>query len=417
MKLQELANRIEQRFNTNELHDLCFKLNIDYDNLPGSTRKDKVRELVKFCNRHGKLDELISLCKALRPNETWNFEGQNLKKRSMKQSNNNPLSIKTILSGVIITVISGVILAYLIQDARFDPARESNQTTNNNEGLTQATNVLPAPTSSIPLEPTVTITPISTVPMNLSPVPASPMPTDIPLPTDEPTRTSETYSIEITEGLVAYFPFNGSINDLSGNQIVGTAYGGNFSIDRFGNENKAYSFDGNGTYIRYSDTLNDINIPFTISTWVWMEKPYWFFTSDDNIVDSGNYAGFWFGLPGGKLDIGYGDGTGDRSGNRRSKTSFLEIPPQKWTHIAAVVRDPQDISLFIDGVEVDGEYSGSGMGDMIHNSWTVMIGGKTKHASLAEGSAYFGGMIDDLFIYNRELTPQEIFTLYIGNEN
>jgi hypothetical protein len=38
-------------------------------------------------------------------------------------SSSNPLSPKSIFAGVIVTVIGGVILALVIQDARFDPTR------------------------------------------------------------------------------------------------------------------------------------------------------------------------------------------------------------------------------------------------------------------------------------------------------
>lgn len=73
MNLQELAGKIERRFSVTELNDLFFQLSIEYDDLPGSTRKDKIRELVQFCDRHDRLDELVNICKIIRPNETWEF--------------------------------------------------------------------------------------------------------------------------------------------------------------------------------------------------------------------------------------------------------------------------------------------------------------------------------------------------------
>ena len=41
-----------------ELRDLCFRLEIDYENLPGETKADKARELIAYCERHGRLPEL-----------------------------------------------------------------------------------------------------------------------------------------------------------------------------------------------------------------------------------------------------------------------------------------------------------------------------------------------------------------------
>lgn len=45
-------------FSEEELRDLVFELAIAYDDLPGAARKDKARELVAFCRRHGRLAEL-----------------------------------------------------------------------------------------------------------------------------------------------------------------------------------------------------------------------------------------------------------------------------------------------------------------------------------------------------------------------
>jgi len=61
-------------------------------------------------------------------------------------------------------------------------------------------------------------------------------------------------------GLVGWWPFNGNANDESGNGNNGTVNGATLTNDRFGNANKAYSFDGN-VFI----AVNDIGIIGTIS--------------------------------------------------------------------------------------------------------------------------------------------------------
>ena len=47
-----------------------------------------------------------------------------------------------------------------------------------------------------------------------------------------------------TNGLVASYPFNGNANDESGNEKHGKFYGATLTSDRFGNLNRAYSFNG-----------------------------------------------------------------------------------------------------------------------------------------------------------------------------
>jgi hypothetical protein len=71
-----------------------------------------------------------------------------------------------------------------------------------------------------------------------------------------------------TNGLVAYYPFNGNANDESGNGNHGMVYGATLTVDRFGNANSAYSFDGMNDYIvtNYSGILG--KNPGTISLWL-----------------------------------------------------------------------------------------------------------------------------------------------------
>lgn len=71
MTIQELSEKIESLFNRGELKDLCFHMNIPYDNIPGETRKEKTQELVLYSKRHGRLEELVKTCAIKRPNETW----------------------------------------------------------------------------------------------------------------------------------------------------------------------------------------------------------------------------------------------------------------------------------------------------------------------------------------------------------
>lgn len=63
-----------------------------------------------------------------------------------------------------------------------------------------------------------------------------------------------------TNGLVAWYPFNGSANDESGNGNNGTVNGANLTTDRDGNANSAYDFDGvdDSTHISgFFQTISD----------------------------------------------------------------------------------------------------------------------------------------------------------------
>lgn len=58
------------RFDEEELRDLIFDLAIDYDSLSGAAKKDKARELISFCRRHGCLPELKQAVLERRP-DAW----------------------------------------------------------------------------------------------------------------------------------------------------------------------------------------------------------------------------------------------------------------------------------------------------------------------------------------------------------
>lgn len=71
MELVKLHDEIITYFSQGELKDLCFRLAIDFDDLPGQTRQDKVRELIGYCQRRGLLMSLVKQCELLRPHLSW----------------------------------------------------------------------------------------------------------------------------------------------------------------------------------------------------------------------------------------------------------------------------------------------------------------------------------------------------------
>lgn len=73
--LSEKRNRLHemliQSFNEGELRTLCFKLEVDYDDLLPGGKADKARELIAFVERRGHLADLIKECKVERPKLSW----------------------------------------------------------------------------------------------------------------------------------------------------------------------------------------------------------------------------------------------------------------------------------------------------------------------------------------------------------
>lgn len=69
--LVKLFQKVDHHFNDSELRDLCFRLNVPYEDLTGPGKRDKTRELVTMLDRHGRLPDLISLATQLRPKVNW----------------------------------------------------------------------------------------------------------------------------------------------------------------------------------------------------------------------------------------------------------------------------------------------------------------------------------------------------------
>lgn len=69
--LEWLRQNIVEYFGESDLRDLCFGMGIDYDDLPGQSKKDKVRELLSDCRRKGRIDELVEKLQVFRPKVFW----------------------------------------------------------------------------------------------------------------------------------------------------------------------------------------------------------------------------------------------------------------------------------------------------------------------------------------------------------
>lgn len=71
MNKAKLRDILVEHFNSSELHNLCFDLGIRHESIAGNTIEDKARELIEYCFRRGKLEELVNRCRELRPNMDW----------------------------------------------------------------------------------------------------------------------------------------------------------------------------------------------------------------------------------------------------------------------------------------------------------------------------------------------------------
>jgi hypothetical protein len=208
-----------------------------------------------------------------------------------------------------------------------------------------------------------------------------------------------------TNGLVGWWPFNGNANDESGNGNNGTVNGATLTTDRFGNANKAYSFDGVNDYIEVSDNNSlDINGSITISVWINPTTLGSYRLVDKVSVNFGGAYGFDFSSS--SLTPNNIDRLRYLNGGEQS-LPFGLTTNQNFNII--VVYNQIDLKYYINGV-LNNSIPKTGLAN--NNNNPLRFGAN----SLLNGN-WFNGVLDDIGIWNRALSQQEISDLYLSCNN
>ena len=66
-EVARLRDFLSDHFNVDELRDLAFDLGVDYEDLAGTGKRAKVRELALYFYRQNRLEELVQAAKERRP--------------------------------------------------------------------------------------------------------------------------------------------------------------------------------------------------------------------------------------------------------------------------------------------------------------------------------------------------------------
>ncbi|MGA1842466.1 MAG: LamG-like jellyroll fold domain-containing protein [bacterium] len=209
---------------------------------------------------------------------------------------------------------------------------------------------------------------------------------------------------DLTNGLVAYYPFNGNAYDESGNGKHGIVYGSTLCEDRFGNANSAFNFDGVDDYVIVQK--NSSLIPgnsLTLSAW--------FKTNSGNqqpILEwnDGNHCGvhMWINVP-------CWPGTGANLADTINISSWNIISYSsdfllnEWHQLVVTYNGiTGDACVYLDGVL----HKTKNLGSFIpQTSYNLYIGKRP-------GREQFKGLIDDIYIYNRALSESEIRRIYLS---
>jgi len=206
-----------------------------------------------------------------------------------------------------------------------------------------------------------------------------------------------------TEGLVAWYPFNGNANDESGNGHHGEEYGISYVDDRFNGSAMAIACGEPqfATWVQLPTELETTALDFTFSFWIqpWsIDGRSELISRDDNAPQAG---GDW--------SIYITDGVLNfetRIGNE--PTNFVvggNVEANAWSHVVINRNASQGENLiFLNGAIVAAAAEPFGA---LSPTNPIHIG---RHAVLE--SLFFRGDFDDFGFWNRALTEEEILGLY-----
>lgn len=227
--------------------------------------------------------------------------------------------------------------------------------------------------------------------------------------------------------LVAHYALDGDVQDLSEYNNHGVTINASNTIDRFGNPNSGFQFDGQSQYIEIPDQ-DQLSISTTgeLSISIWMRPDTLDFDKDE-----GDGYIHWFGK---------GEGVGANGEQeyhlriynlnhptRPNRTSCYVFNPEgglgagsyvqepisvgEWIHIVATYDFPNnEIKLYKNGVLKDTDTFSSYAITPENGSAPMRIGTR-------DFRSFFQGAIDDLCVFNKRLTAAEVSNIYQLEDN
>ena len=202
-----------------------------------------------------------------------------------------------------------------------------------------------------------------------------------------------------SDGLVAYYPFNGSAYDASGNANDCTVDGPILSSDRFGNLESAYEFDGIDDQINNLDGIIEIGNNLSISIWFKTNNSN---QSHQEIFNTIGHTGIGLtynhNYNPNRLSLFVGDGT--NFWNVNGEGGLIEnFEENIWYHVV-VVKDGMNYKVYVNGIlDIDSNVENS-------INYNNLLG--FRIGQIGSNYQVFNGSLDDLAIWSRNLSVSEI---------
>ena len=213
---------------------------------------------------------------------------------------------------------------------------------------------------------------------------------------------------KITEGLVAYYPFDGDANDASGNGNSPVYNNATLTADRFGHARSAYHFNGRNSFMKIKNSRS-LNTGKRLSIAVWV-RATGFYTGKcyNNMLVSKGHSDY---MPG-NYSLRFADAYTGCTNPKVNKEMFYGpgaiaatplVQLNKWYHVV-ITSDGVAARIYVDCA-----LRGSGPAEESNftNSYDLFIGRMED----PDYPYWLNGDVDDVRIYNRVLSEAEILSL------
>ncbi|MDA7626976.1 hypothetical protein N8672_02955, partial [Akkermansiaceae bacterium] len=195
---------------------------------------------------------------------------------------------------------------------------------------------------------------------------------------------------DLNDGLVAYYPFNGNANDESGNGNNGVVNGATLTNDRSGEENSAYSFDGNDLIDMGNPEVLKLTGDFTISTWALFYSNQ----GTDRILSYNQEFGFEIGLWDRRPWFAYA---------LTNHVASKPVEPNTWFNLT-VTKAGDTIRFYVNGQRAVEE----------KNDGIPTFDRRFEFGRKSQQDGSWNGEIDETRFYNRSFTQGEVNALFNG---
>ena len=226
--------------------------------------------------------------------------------------------------------------------------------------------------------------------------------------------------IQSPSDIIGWWPGDGNANDIVCGNDGALENGATFADGKVG---QAFSFDGVDDYVDIGDisTVEGVQ-KITWSMWIDPDKPLVSYPVSGKPV-IGKYDSYTFPYPGGFV-IGHSDNKivffiSDTSDNRLiAETSNPVIEVNKWQYITAVFDGSQPnvidkIKIYHNGVNQPLTFINTYGFSVIPETTKSLQLGRTRDSVGEE--FFFGGCIDEVAVYKRVLSAEEIEAFYYNN--